>query len=48
MTLSREQKQTRRHREQTCGQWGGETGGVGWPGSLGLIMQTVTLRMHGQ
>ena len=36
MNLSMKHKQTRRHREQTCGSQG--TGGVGegWIGSLGL------------
>ena len=36
MNLSRKEKQTHRHREQTCGCPGG--GGVreGWIGSLGL------------
>ena len=29
-------KQTRRHREQTCGRRGGWGGGEGWIGSLGL------------
>ena len=36
MNLSMKQKQTQRHREQTCGcQEGGEAG-EGWIGSLGL------------
>ena len=35
MNLSTEQKQTHRHREQTCG-CQGEGGGEGWTGGLGL------------
>ena len=34
--LSTKQKQTHRHREQTCGYQRGEEG-VGWTGSLGLV-----------
>ena len=37
MNLPTKQKQTSRHREQTCGgQVGGETG-EGWIGSFGLV-----------
>ena len=36
MNLSMKQKQTPRHREQTCGCQGGEGVGEGWIGSLGL------------
>ena len=37
MNLSAKQKQTHRHRKQTCrGQWGGGEG-EGWTGSLGLV-----------
>ena len=35
MNLSMKQKQTHRHREQTCGCQGGEVG-KGWSGSLGF------------
>ena len=34
--LSTKQKQTDRHREQTCGFQGGGGAGEGWIGSLGL------------
>ena len=37
MNLSTKQKQTHRHREQTCGYQGGGGEGVGWAGSLGLV-----------
>ena len=37
MTLSTEEKQIARHREQTCGSWGVGGMGVGWTGSLGLV-----------
>ena len=36
MNLSTKQKQTHRHRAQTCGCQGAEEGGEGWSGSLGL------------
>ena len=36
MNLSMKQKQTHRHREQTCGYQGGGGVGEGWTGSLGL------------
>ena len=37
MTLSLKQKQTHRHREQTCGcKVAGGSVGEGWTGSLGL------------
>ena len=36
MNLSMKQKQTYRHREQTCGCRVGEGMGKGWIGSLGL------------
>ena len=39
-----QQKQSHRHREQTCSCWG-EGGGSGWTGSLGLIDQTITFSM---
>ena len=35
MNESMRQKQTHRHREQTCGSQGGKGVGVGWSGSLG-------------
>ena len=42
------QKQTHRHRDQTCGcQVGGEEG-EGWTGNLGLVTQTTTFRMDKQ
>ena len=34
--MSKKQKQTHRHREQTCGCLGGCEVGEGWIGSLGL------------
>ena len=34
--FSAKQKQTHRHREQTCGRQGGEGEAEGWVGSLGL------------
>ena len=34
---STKQKQTHRHREQTCGCQGGGEKGEGWTGSLGLV-----------
>ena len=37
MNLSTKQKQTHRHREQTCGFQGGKGVGEGWTGSLGLV-----------
>ena len=37
MNLSTKQKQTHRHREQTCGYQGGGGVGEGWIGSLGLV-----------
>ena len=37
MNLSMKQKQTHRHREQTCGCQGEEGVGEGWTGSLGLV-----------
>ena len=41
------QKQTHRHREQTCGcQRGG--GAVGWTGSLGLVDANYYFRMRKQ
>ena len=36
MNLSMKQKQTHRHREQTCGCQGGREVGEGWIESLGL------------
>ena len=36
MNPSTRQKQTHRHREQTCGWQGGMGVGEGWSGSLGL------------
>ena len=36
MKLSTKQKQTHRHREQTCGCKGGGGAWEGWTGSLGL------------
>ena len=36
MNLSMRQKQTQRHREQTCGCQGGKKVRDGWIGSLGL------------
>ena len=36
MKLSTKQKETHRHREQTCGCQGGGQVGEGWVGSLGL------------
>ena len=36
MNLSMKQKQTRRHREQTCGCQRGGGMGTGWIGSLGF------------
>ena len=36
MNLFKKQKQTRRHREQTCGCQGGGGAGEGWVSSLGL------------
>ena len=36
MNLSMNQKQTHKHREQTCGCQGGGELGEGWSGSLGL------------
>ena len=36
MNLSTQQKQTHRHREQTCGCQGGGGWEEGWSGSLGL------------
>ena len=36
MNLSMNQKQTHRHRKQTCGCQGGGRVGEGWIGSLGL------------
>ena len=36
MNLSMEQKQTHRHKEQTCGCQGGGGARKGWIGSLGL------------
>ena len=36
MNLPTQQKQTQRHRKQTCGGQGGEELGEGWMGSLGL------------
>ena len=36
MNLPTKQKQTHRHRDQTCGCQGGERG-EGWTGSLGLV-----------
>ena len=36
VNLSVKQKQTHRHREQTCGCQGGESGGEGRIGTLGL------------
>ena len=38
MNLSTKQKQTHGHRGQTCGCQGGEGEGVGWMGSLGLLV----------
>ena len=38
MNLSTKQKQTHRHREQTCGCQGGVGLGEGWIGSLGLAV----------
>ena len=48
MNLSREQKQTHRHREQTCGCQEGE--GRKWDGwgDWGCQMQTTTFRMDKQ
>ena len=37
MKLSTKQKQTQRHREQTCGWPRGRGEGVEWMGSLGLV-----------
>ena len=37
MSLSTKQKQTHRHREQTCGYQGGWREAEGWTGSLGLV-----------
>ena len=36
MNLSTKQKQTQRHRDQTCGCQGGAEEGDGWTGNLGL------------
>ena len=36
MNLSTKQKQTHRHREQTCGHQGGSCR-EGWTGNLGLV-----------
>ena len=36
MNLSMKQEKTHRHREEACGCHGGERGGEGWIGSLGL------------
>ena len=36
MNISTKQKQTHRHKEQTCGCQGGKGVGEGWIGSLGL------------
>ena len=36
MNLTTKQKQTHKHREQTCGCQEGEVAGEGWIGSLGL------------
>ena len=53
MNLSTKQKQTHRHRNQTCGCQGGGREGEGWTESLGLQtitfrMQTITFRMDKQ
>jgi len=48
MNLSTRQKQTHRHREQTCGCQGeGPRGGAwgGWTWSLGLVDETITFTM---
>ena len=37
VNLPMKQKQTHRHREQTCGCQGGGWVGDGWTGSLGLV-----------
>ena len=37
MNVSTTQKETHRHREQTCGCQGGGGKGEGWTGSLGLV-----------
>ena len=37
MNLFTKQKQTHRHRDQTCGCQGGEWEREGWTGSLGLV-----------
>ena len=48
MNLSMKQKQTHRHREQTCGcQGGGEWAG-GWIGNLGLADANSYIRIDKQ
>ena len=47
MNLSTKHKETDRHREWTCGCRGWQEG-VGWTGSLGLVVETVTFRMDKQ
>ena len=42
------QKQTHRHREQTCGCQGGQGVGKGRIGSLGLAEATIIYRMDKQ
>ena len=48
MNLSMKQKQTHRHREQTCGWHGGGEEGEGWTGSLGLVGENYYIRMDKQ
>ena len=43
--LSIKQKQTHRHRPQTCGCQGKVGEGEGWTGSLRLISQSIKFRM---
>ena len=48
MKLSTKQKQTPRHREQTCGCQGERGGGIGGTGSLGLEDANYSIRMDKQ
>ena len=48
MNLSMKQKQTHRHKEQTCGCQGGAEMGKGWIGSWDQQMQTIVQRMNKQ
>ena len=48
VNLSVKQKQTHRHREQTCDCQVGGVWGEGWIGSLGLADETIIYRMDKQ